>query len=186
MRKAIQTADAILAPVEKGFALVAGVVILLMMSVVTAEVLARGLFNHPLRGNLDVVEQMMAVLVALGIAYCQSHFGNVRMTLISGRLEGRAKWLNESFCLAIALFVAIVLTKGSWANFTRAWGNGGDTPELGIPLWIGILMVTGALGLLAVRLGLQLAEALRMCAAPTHGSQIFDQPADPIETTPYE
>ncbi|WP_372604414.1 TRAP transporter small permease [Actibacterium sp.] len=160
---------------------------MLMMCVVCAEVIGRTGFNHPLRGNIDVVEQFMAVVVALGISYCQSHFGNVRMTLLSNRLSGRGKWLSEAFALSIGCFVVAVLTKGSYANFLRAWRNGGDTPELGLPLWIGIFIVTAALGLLFIRMTLQLIEALRLMAQPTTGSAIFAHAFDdPIETNPYE
>lgn len=178
--------DAILAPIERVFALFAGVVILAMMCVVCAEVIGRSALNHPFRGTIDTVEQLMVVLVSLGIAYTQSHFGNVRMTLLIGKLTGRAKWISEIFSLCIACFVVAVLVKGSWANFMRSWNNGGDTPELGIPLWIGILTVTFALALLLLRVAIQILEALRLLKSPTSTSSIFGQTPDPIETTPYE
>ncbi|MGR3376021.1 TRAP transporter small permease [Salipiger abyssi] len=186
MRAIIETLDQALGVVERFAALIAGLLILALMSLVCAEVLGRGLFNHAIRGSIDIVEQLMVALVALGIAYCQSHFGNVRMTLVSDRCRGRAKWLSELFALAVALFVVVILTKGSWLNFMRSWNNGGDTPEIGIPLWPGILLVTCALGLLALRLALQSAEALRLLAQPGDGSKLFGHPADAIETTPYE
>lgn len=186
MRSLIETVDRLLGHVERAAALLAGLLILAMMALVCAEVLGRGLFNHPVRGSIDIIEQVMVALVTLGIAYCQSHFGNVRMTLVSDRLTGRAKWLSELFALAIALFVVVILAKGSWLNFQRAWGNGGDTPEIGIPLWPGILLVTAALGLLGLRLAVQCAEAVRLILQPKDGSRLFGHPADAIETTPYE
>ncbi|WP_108260959.1 TRAP transporter small permease [Mangrovicoccus ximenensis] len=186
MRQMIETADRLLGRVERAAALVAGVLILGLMALVCAEVLGRGLFNHAIRGSIDLVEQMMVALVTLGVAYCQSHFGNVRMTLVSDRCSGTAKWLSELFALSVALFVTVVLVKGSWLNFQRAWTNGGDTPELGLPLWPGILLVTLSLGLLALRLALQWAEAARLMVADRDGSRLFGHPADAIETTPYE
>ncbi len=185
LRRSIEILDRGLGTVERLAALVAGLLILALMALVCAEVLGRGLFNHAIRGSIDIVEQLMIALVTLGVSYCQSHFGNVRMTLVSDRLTGRAKWAGEIFALSIMLFVTAVLVKGSWANFGRAWSNGGDTPEIGIPLWPGILLVTGALSLLFLRLALQWAEAARLMAQGG-GSRIFGHPADAIETTPYE
>ncbi|WP_172329921.1 TRAP transporter small permease [Mangrovicoccus sp. HB161399] len=181
----IETLDRGLGRIERLAALVAGLLILALMALVCAEVLGRGMFNHAIRGSIDIIEQLMVALVTLGVSYCQSHFGNVRMTLVSDRLTGRAKWMGELFALSIMLFVTAVLAKGSWLNFGRAWGNGGDTPEIGIPLWPGILLVTGALSLLFLRLALQWAEAARL-AAQGGGSRLFGHPADAIETTPYE
>jgi len=173
MKSLVQFLDRVLRPIERGFALVAGTIVLVMMLVVTVEVVGRGAFNHPFRGNLDVVEQLMVLLVSLGIAYGQSHFGNVRMTLVVNNLSGRRKWLNEAFGLAIAGFVVAVLTKGAYAHFLRAWRNGGDTPELGIPLWISIAVVTGSLALLFIRIFVQFLESLRLVGAPHSPSPIF-------------
>ncbi|MBA84178.1 TRAP transporter small permease [Thalassobius sp. S69A] len=186
MKRAIDIADTVLGHVEKTAALVAGLLILALMTLVCAEVLGRGLFNHPVHGSIDIVEQLMVALVTMGIAYCQSHFGNVRMTLLSDRCRGRAKWLTEVIALTVALFVVVILTKGSWLNLMRSWNNGGDTPEIGIPLWPGIAIVTGALALLGIRLALQLTEALRLLAKPQDSSPIFSHPVDAIETSPYE
>lgn len=186
MKRVIDIADTVLGHVEKTAALVAGLLILALMMLVCAEVLGRGLFNHPVHGSIDIVEQLMVALVTMGVAYCQSHFGNVRMTLLSDRCRGRAKWLTEAIALAVALFVVITLTKGSWLNLMRSWNNGGDTPEIGIPLWPGIAIVTGALALLGIRLALQLTEALRLLAKPQDSSPIFSHPVDAIETSPYE
>lgn len=186
MKQVVKTLDAILGPVERSFALIAGVIIMVLMAVVTVEVISRTAFNHPVRGNLDIVEQLMVLLVSLGVAYCQSQFGNVRMTLVTNSLKGRAKWLSEAFALLIAGFVVAVLVRGSWAHFQRSWTNGGDTPELGIPLWIGILVVTGTLGLLLARICVQLLEALRLVGAPASGSVIFDQAANAVDAIIYE
>lgn len=186
MKSLITAIDKFLGLIERSVALVAGLLILALMTLVCTEVLGRSLLNHPVRGSIDIIEQLMVGLVTLGIAYCQSHFGNVRMTLLSDRCTGRARWLNEVFALGIALFVVAVLTRGSWLNLMRSWSNGGDTPEIGIPLWPGIAVVTGSLVLLGLRLLVQLIEAIRLAAAPTDSSPIFGHPLDAIETSPYE
>jgi len=186
MQPVIDTADTVLGAIEKIAALIAGLLILVLMALVCAEVLGRGLLNHPVRGSIDMIEQLMVALVTLGVAYCQRVFGNVRMTLVSDRWRGRAKWLSEAFALTIALCVVIVLTRGSWLNLMRSWSNGGDTPEIGIPLWPGIALVTGALALLGLRVLVQLTEALRLCLAPAAPTRIFQDMQDPADTPSHE
>jgi len=143
------------------------------MTLGVVEVVGRSFFNKPIYGNLDIVEQLMIPVAALGIAYCQSKFGNVRMTLMTQSVEGRAKWLLESVTLAVASFVVFVYLNGSYLNLQRSLTLGGDTPEIGIPLWIGISCVTASLALLLVRLVVQLAEALRLIITPDDDTEIF-------------
>lgn len=178
MTRFLEILDTGLGKLERSFALIAGLLVMALTLVVCTEVVGRSLFNRPLRGNLDIVSQLMAPLVALGIAYGQSQFANVRMTIVSGRLGGRMRWLSEAFSLSIATFVAMLLTLGSWRNFLRAWTGGGDTPDLGIPIWMGVGCVTVALLMLSLRLVLQLLEALRLVVHPEASSTVFDPAYD--------
>jgi TRAP-type C4-dicarboxylate transport system permease small subunit len=162
--------------VERGFGLMAGLVVMALMVVVCAEVLGRSAFNQPIRGSIDIVSQMMAVAVSGGIAFCQSRFGNVRMTILTNRLTGRPKWLSEAFSLLVAAWVVYVLARGSWAFLQRALRSGADTPELHIPTSIGISFVTIALCLLLARLLVQLIESLRLFVQPRSVSTIFSIP----------
>jgi TRAP-type C4-dicarboxylate transport system permease small subunit len=70
--KIIASLDGALRPTERFFALIACVLVMVLMAVVCAEVLGRSAFNRPIGGVLDFVSQLMAPLVALGIAYCRA------------------------------------------------------------------------------------------------------------------
>lgn len=184
MRRFLEASGRTLGHVERALALGAGVIVMLLMVLVCAEVLGRSAFNQPIRGVIDMVSQMMAVVAAGGIAYCQSRFGNVRMTILTNRLGGRGRWLAEAFSLAVATWVVLALTRGSFAFFLRAWRGGSDTPELQIPTWIGIGFVTLALALLLARLVIQLLEALRLASSPASGSSIFTLTGGPAAPAP--
>lgn len=166
MGRLIELAHGFLKRVEIIFALVAGVVVLVIMTLGCAEILGRSAFRSPIHGSLDMVEQLMVVVAAFGIAYCQANWGNVRMTLVVRRLKGRTRWAFEAFSLLIACLVVTALVTGSWGNFLRAWEIGGNTPNIYIPLWIGTLAVCVALCLLLLRLVLQFVEALRLVINP--------------------
>jgi TRAP-type C4-dicarboxylate transport system permease small subunit len=174
MKPIIDNTSMYLGHVERAFALLAGITIMILMVIVCAEVAGRSALNQPIRGNIDMVAQLMAVCAAGGIAYSQRLFGNVRMTIFSGRLTGRAKWLSELLSTAIATWVIYILIRGCWAYLIRSWNSGADTPEIGIPIWIGISFVLASLTLLLMRLILQLIEALRLLAHPASTSTIFE------------
>lgn len=173
MQRMILQIHRILGFIERAFALVAGLTIMVLMLVVCAEVFGRSALNAPIRGSIDIVSQLMAVAAAGGIAYTQSKHGNVRMTILSGSLSRRGKWIFEALALAVAWFVIFTLMRGSYSFFQRAWRSGADSPEINIPTWIGIGFVTLALALLLARLTLQFVEALRLTAWPDTQSGVF-------------
>ncbi|MFU8862500.1 MAG: TRAP transporter small permease subunit [Rhodobacterales bacterium] len=173
MKPVIDITSTVLGQVERAFALLAGIAIMILMVIVCAEVAGRSALNQPIRGNIDMVAQLMAFCAAGGIAYSQRRFGNVRMTVFSGRLTGRAKWLSEILSTAIAAWVIYILARGCWAYLVRSWNSGADTPEIGIPIWIGISFVLASLALLLLRLILQLVEAIRLLFDPVSPSTIF-------------
>lgn len=166
MGRFIESTHRFLQIIEKFLALVAGVLILVLMVIGVWEIIGRGAFEAPLHGGLDMVEQLMVAVAAFGIAYCQSALGNVRMTLLIGRMKGRLRWIFESFALFIAGTVIVVLIKGGWDNFLRAWELGGNTPEIGIPFWIGTFAVCAAMCLLLARILLQFLETLTLIGTP--------------------
>ena len=51
------------------------------MLLAVAQILGRKLFNLPVTGFIDWVEQAMAILL-LGIAYCQRLGGHIRMDIV--------------------------------------------------------------------------------------------------------
>lgn len=166
MNRFIQFADKQLKRIEVSLAIIAGLAVLALMVLGVAEVLGRSVINKPIPGSIDIVKQLMVPVAAFGIAYCQSEFGNVRMTLLAQKVSGRAKWILEALALGIAVIVVFSLFKGGWVYFMRSWEMGGNTPQLGIPLWIGILTATTSLALLLLRLVLQFCEALYLVARP--------------------
>ncbi|MEX0583080.1 MAG: TRAP transporter small permease [Sneathiella sp.] len=166
MGRFIGLSHSILRQIEYLFAVLAGVVVLVIMALGVAEIIGRGAFSMPIHGSLDMVEQLMVVVAAFGIAYCQAHWGNVRMTLVVSRTSGRSRWVLEALSLLVASLVVAALAKGGWDNFLRTWEIGGNTPNIYLPLWPGTLAVFIALCLLLTRLALQLVEAIRLVTDP--------------------
>ncbi|MGE0230416.1 MAG: TRAP transporter small permease [Flavobacteriaceae bacterium] len=178
MSAIIEALDRILRPVETGFALVGAATVMALMVLGCAEVVTRSALNYPIRGNIEIIEQLMVLVATLAGAYCQRSFGNVRMTLFIMRLSGRRKWFMEVLALLAGGGLLMAYTWGCFLYVQRSYELGGRTTELGFPLWIVILIAAVSLTLLLARILLQLAEALRLVVRPQSPSSIFPTEAE--------
>ena len=158
--------DRALARIETAFNLIAAFSIFVLMFLGVAQVLGRKLFNMPIFGYLDIVEQAIALFAFLGIAYCQRLGGHIRMELLLTQLRGRALWLAEAVGIVLALGVIALLIENSFGHFLRAYEYGDSTIDAEIPVWPSKLLVPVAFTLLWLRLVLQLAEYGRLVRHP--------------------
>ena len=153
---------------ETPLTLFGGVVIFLLVCLATMNILGRWLFDLPVNGYIDWVEQAMAFFAFLGIAYTQRLGGHIRMDILIGQLHGRWLWFGEllgTFCM---LLLTLVLIYGSYLHFYRAWEIGDSSLDIDLPTWPAKLVVPVALSFLALRLLLQCwgyARAWRLGAA---------------------
>ena len=141
---------------------ISGAAILLLVCVATVNVLGRKLFNLPLPGFIDWVEQFLAVFAFFGLAYCQRLGGHIRMDIVIGQFRGRRLWLAEVLSTLLLLFLATVLLYGSWHHFLRSldfssplWSRDSSI-DIALPLWPAKLIVPLSICLLWLRLILQL------------------------------
>ncbi len=146
---------------ESGLNLLGGIVIFLLVLLATTNVLGRWLFDLPINGYVDWIEQAMAFLAFLGVAYTQRDGGHIRMDILVRHLHGRALWFTELISTLLMLLISVVLIYGSFLHFQRAWRNGDSSIDIDLPVWPSKLVVTLALSILALRLLLQLWGYLR-------------------------
>ncbi len=136
--------------------LAGGVVIFLLVLLATANVLGRWIFSLPIDGYVDWVEQAMAFIAFLGIAYTKRLGGHIRMDILVGRLRGRLLWAVELIAVCLMLLVTTVLIYGSYLHFWRAYEIGDSSLDIDLPTWPAKLVVPFALTVLALRLILQI------------------------------
>ena len=148
--------DRLLLAYERALTLLGGITILLLVALAVANALGRWLFNSPVIGYVDWVEQLMAIFAFAGIAYCQREGGHIRMDILLARLHGRTQWLAEFISVLFMLLITLVLIYGSWLHFLRAFTNGDSSMDIGLPIWPAKLVIPLALTTLALRLVLQL------------------------------
>lgn len=142
--------------VESRLNFMGGIVILLMVTLTVVNVLGRWLFNLPISGYIDWIEQSMAFFAFLGLAYCQRLGAHIRMDIVIGNIHGRARWLAEFASTFLMLCVTLVLVYGSALHAWRAFVIGDSSMDIGLPTWPAKLIVPLALLILALRLLIQL------------------------------
>jgi TRAP-type C4-dicarboxylate transport system permease small subunit len=84
-----------------------------MMFLIVTDVLLRYVFNRPLAGAYEVVEYLMAILVAFGAVYCAYEGGHVSVDIVFDLLPKRIQRIVSIVTSLIlnALFLAI-----AWEN----------------------------------------------------------------------
>ena len=160
----LSRADRLFFRLEALLNFVGGVVIFLLVFLATANVLGRWLFSLPIDGYVDWIEQAMAFIAFLGIAYTKRLGGHIRMDILVGRLHGRVLWFVELVSACLMLLVTLVLIYGSYLHFWRAYDIGDSSLDINLPTWPAKFVVPFALTVLACRLLLQIwgyARAVR-------------------------
>jgi TRAP-type C4-dicarboxylate transport system permease small subunit len=173
--------DRSLQAVEFVTAVVAGVVIFGVMWIGVAEIFLRKAFNSPLYGQLDLIEQTMALYTLLPISYCYRKAGHIRVDILAGRFKGRAKWIAELGASIAAFGLIVVLLPGVLHFFDNAFYIGDSTINTQWPTWPSKLVPVVGFGILAVRIALELWAYIRLVADPLAEPIAVPVPAAVVE-----
>lgn len=147
--------------VERVLAMISGLAVFSLMVLAVVSVGGRNLFNAPLPGYVDWIEQAMPLIAFMGIAYTQRDGGHIRMDILVGNLKGRALWLAEFLTALVALVLMLLLVWGSWEHFLRSFDFGAplwsrdSSIDIGLPLWPAKLLAPVAFAVLCLRLSIQ-------------------------------
>ena len=148
------------------------IVVLMLFAVV--QVVGRKVFNAPIFGYIDWVEQIMVLFAFVGVAYCQREGGHVRMELIITNFRGRLLWLIEVIGVTIGLFIIGILIFTSFDHFLRAYEIGDSTINAELPVWPAKLVIPIAFVSLWLRLLLQFFGYFRLLRNPA--SEVLEVP----------
>ena len=121
--------------VENTFNAIAGIAIMFLMFFAVYQVLGRKIFNAPIFGYIDWVEQIMILFAFVGVAYCQRLGGHVRMEILISQLRGRTLWIAEALATVVGLIIVTILVYYGYDHFMRAYEYGDSTIDAEYPLW---------------------------------------------------
>ncbi|MGE0231902.1 MAG: TRAP transporter small permease subunit [Flavobacteriaceae bacterium] len=150
--------DLVLSRIEQAFIVVGALAIFTLMMTAVYQVLSRLLFNAPIRGYIDYVEQSSALLAFMGIAYAEHIGAHIRMEFVPQLLSRRWRDAIEIFGIIVALVVIGILVYATWFSFYRALTLGDSTMDIELPVWPSKLVVPVSLALLWLRLLLGLVR----------------------------
>lgn len=164
--KRIHQADRLMTHLENSLNFIAGALVFGLMFLGVMQVFLRVVFRKPMFGYIDIVELSMVGFAVLSISFVQRIGGHVRMEMLISRLRGRANWIFEIFGTLLAIFIVTVLIPYSFKHFQRAYYFGDSTIDIELSTWPAKLIVPVALGILLVRLFIQLAGYVRLTINP--------------------
>jgi TRAP-type mannitol/chloroaromatic compound transport system permease small subunit len=162
----LATANRFYSIFEDVLAWISAIGIFLLMFFGTAQIVMAKLFNYPIFGYIDLVEQSIALFAFLAVAYCQRLGGHVRMELIISRFSGRTFWFAEVLSILASMVFVALMTSPSYGHFLRAWEAGDSSINAEIAIWPTKLMVPVALSILWLRLLLQFFGYFRLFLNP--------------------
>ena len=148
------------------------IIVLMLLAVI--QVVGRKVFNAPIFGYIDWVEQIMVLFAFIGVAYCQREGGHVRMELVITNFRHRLLWLVEVIGIVIGLFIIGIFIFTSFDHFLRAYEIGDSTINAELPVWPAKLVIPIAFASLWLRLFLQLFGYFRLLLNP--GSEVLEVP----------
>jgi len=158
--------DTALTKVENLLVNLAALFIFGLMIIGVVQIVIRLIWNLPIPGYIDYVEQSMAVIAFVGIGYAERLGAHIRMDYLMQSLVGRAQLAAEFIATLIAWITIGFLTYATWFSFLRAWQLGDSTMDIQLPVWPAKLAVVGSLALLWLRLLLSLCAYARAVLKP--------------------
>ena len=98
-------------------AYVAGVVLVLLMLLTTADVAGRYFFNSPITGVFDLTHFAVLIMTFLGLAYCGFRRGHVSIELLFDRFSRPVRRVLNR---AINLVGAVLFTIIAWRSLVQS------------------------------------------------------------------
>jgi len=88
---------------------IAGSALTIMMFMMAIDVIGRYFFNSPLRGGLEMVEYLMALIVPLSISYCASRRSHVAVDLVVDHFPNIVRKILDLIVTVLSIiFVAFI------------------------------------------------------------------------------
>jgi len=108
----------------------------LMAIIVTIDVTGRFLFNKPLRGGIEIVEELMVCVIFLMLAYVTETEKHIKVDIFISLMEQKVPRISRIISFVFDMLMLFVLTILTWQGFNgalKAMGSGEVTDSLQIP-----------------------------------------------------
>ncbi len=139
----------------------AALMVLLMMTVTTLDVVGRYLFNNPLSGAFEITEFALAALIFLGLPLATDTDEHIRVDLLDPLMSSTVRSALTLFMDWLSAIVLLVLGWQLWHKAQSLSEDGQVTNTLEVPLTPIAYLMTASCLLSAVVLVLKGLEAIK-------------------------
>ena len=99
---------------------IAALMVFAIMLIITTDVVARTVFNHPFQGVSEIVANSIIILCFFEISYALMKGSLVRTSLVYDKVPVRVKCVIDLVAAVLGIVVFVLLIKGSWPTFLSA------------------------------------------------------------------
>jgi TRAP-type C4-dicarboxylate transport system permease small subunit len=133
-----------------------------MMALVVIDVVGRYFFNHPLKGDYELIGFTLVLAGPLAMAYCQVQKGHIRVDFLLGRFPKKVQAILTvlanlfGFVIFSLMFWQVILLVSYYMNLEA----GNTTYTLHIPISPFVVVLAVGMGVLAVVLLFDLVHSI--------------------------
>ena len=139
---------------------VAAVALAMLVFVMTANSLARYVFNYPIKGAEEIVELMMIFIVFLFLAHASTQGSDIAVTLLVTKFSLRVRLVLQSiFYFFSAGIVGLIAWRGVLGGI-EMWRHGEETGVLEIVIFPFLWVLAFGTAVLSLKLLLDLISLL--------------------------
>ena len=104
-------------PIYASLATIGCIALMVLTLLTVADVIGRYVFNHPIKGTIEISQQLMAYVFFFGLAHTLVKGVHVRVTIALDRFPHRLRMIAEVIASIVGVFFCGLLIWASWHQF---------------------------------------------------------------------
>jgi TRAP-type C4-dicarboxylate transport system permease small subunit len=169
IKRVINALEKVCLRISRGANLVGLITLGLMAILVLADIMGRYFFSRPLTGSFEMLQLMMIIPVAAGLAYTALRKGHISIGLVKSRFSPRNQAVIDSIISLLSLGVFAIIT---WQAVLKAESlklEGSVSQMLQIPVFPFLYVLAAGLAILCLVFIYNIFEHLAKMVRGTHG-----------------
>ena len=161
INKMAQVTESKIYALSRIMGIIAIAVLVAMMLFTVLDIFLRAFFNHPIPGDVEVIERSMVCVGFFGLAWCALRGMHIKVDLVVGFLPKRVQGIIDIFNYLLGLFLCIFVV---WFSFLESIANlemHTVTSILRVPLFPFYWFVTVGYGVLGLAILVLMTRSLK-------------------------
>lgn len=158
LQRIIDTFYRVIRPISTVSNAIGMVTLAAMMLLTTADVTLRKILNAPIVGSYELIQFMMGITVAFGLAYCGIEKGHITVDIIENRLSKRVHGILGMITGFLGLVIAGLITWQNCIYIGKLYESQLLSQVLLLPIYPFVVLVAFGIALYTVVLIIHLLE----------------------------